>query len=313
MHTIVIDTDPGLDDAIAILLALAYPEACSVAAITTVAGNQTIEKVTANALRILSFARARVPVAAGAAKPLERDLIVATIHGETGLGGVQLPAPAYAAEGMNAQDLLLKVLHESATPVTLVSIGPETNVAALLRDHPEVKEKIGLVSLMGGSLSAGNITMAAEFNIYTDPEAARAVFSSGLNLVMSGLDVTHKAYITAEEVRALRGRGPASRLVADLVSHYIVRYEKAGMPGAAIHDACAIAYLVRPEIFTSEELHVEVETGGDLTRGMTLADRRPGTASRPTARVLVGVDRGAFLDLLFDGLARIDHFLSEKM
>jgi len=307
MHTVVIDTDPGLDDAIAILLALAYPEACALRAVTTVAGNQTIQKVTANALKILSFAGSRVPVAAGAAKPLERELVVASkIHGETGLGGVSLPESALTARGTGAQELLLEVIRASAEPTTLVSIGPETNIAALLRDHPKAKERIGLISLMGGSLSAGNVTPAAEFNIYADPEAAKAVFSSGLPLVMSGLDVTHKAYLTSEETRRLRERGPASRLVADLVGCYAVRYERVGMPGAAIHDACAVAYLIRPEIFTGEDLHVEVETTGDTTRGMTVADRRPGNTSKPNVHVLVDVDRAAFVDLLFDGLARID-------
>jgi pyrimidine-specific ribonucleoside hydrolase len=311
MHTVVIDTDPGLDDAIAILLALAYPEACTVRAVTTVAGNQTIEKVTDNALRILSFAGARVPVAAGAAKPLERELVVASrIHGETGLGGVSIPDSALTARRVGAQELLLEVIAGSVDPVTIVSIGPETNIAALLRDHAEAKERIGLISLMGGSLSAGNVTPAAEYNVYADPEAAQLVFSSGLPLVMSGLDVTHRAYLTAEETRHLRERGAASRLVADLVGCYAIRYERAGMPGAAIHDACSVAYLIRPEIFTGVDLHVEVETKGNLTRGMTVADRRPGNTSKPNARVLVDVDRAAFVDLLFDGLARIDRVVT---
>jgi pyrimidine-specific ribonucleoside hydrolase len=311
MHTVVIDTDPGLDDAIAILLALSCPEAVTVAGITTVAGNQTIEKVTANALRVLSFAGARIPVAAGAPKPLVRDLGTASrIHGDTGLGGVRLPDPGYAAEARTAQELFQDILRESGTPVTLAALGPETNIATLLDAHPQLKEKIGLISLMGGSVSAGNVTMAAEFNVYTDPEAARAVFSSGLPIVMSGIDVTHKAYITAEEVRSLRGRGPASALVADLVTAYMPRYERAGMPGAAIHDACAIAWLIRPELFTGEDLHVEVETRGELTRGMTVADRRPGTTSLPNVHVLLDVDRPAFIELLFEGLARMDRAAS---
>jgi pyrimidine-specific ribonucleoside hydrolase len=248
-----------------------------------------------------------VPVASGASKPLERELVdAARIHGDTGLGGVILPDSGLTARRTGAQELLLAVLGESADPATLVSIGPETNIAALLRDHPEAKEKIGLISLMGGSLSAGNVTPAAEYNVYADPEAAQVVFSSGLPLVVSGLDVTHRAYITAQETRQLRERGAASRLVADLVGCYAGRYERAGMPGAAIHDACSVAWLIRPDIFTGVDLPVEVETKGDLTRGMTVADRRPGTTSKPNARVLVDVDRAAFVDLLFEGLSRID-------
>lgn len=313
MRTIIIDTDPGMDDAIAILLALAFPESLSVAALTTVAGNVSIEKVTANALRLLSFARARVPVAAGAAGPLagKPPLEAAHIHGDDGIGGVTLPASALAADPRGALDLAADILRASEVPVDLVPIGPATNIALLLRAHPELKSKIGLVSFMGGSASAGNRTPAAEFNVYADPEAARELFASGLPIVMSGLDVTHKAYLTAAEVRALSARGPASRLAADIVSRYAARYEKAGMSGAAIHDACAVAYLVRPELFSGEDRFVDVELAGELTRGMTVVDRRPGTKAVPNARVLLDVDRAAFVDFLFDGFARLDERLSE--
>ncbi|HUX13893.1 MAG TPA: nucleoside hydrolase [Spirochaetia bacterium] len=313
MHNIIIDTDPGLDDAIAILLALAYPEACTVKAITTVAGNQTIEKVTRNALKILNFAGVRVPVAAGAPKPLARELLVESrIHGETGLNGSNLPDPDFTAENRSAEELLLEVLHAGEDPITLVPIGPATNIALLFRNHPDVKQRIGLISLMGGSLSAGNITMAAEFNVYTDPEAAKEVFASGIPIVMSGLDVTHKAYITTAEIDELRARGPASLLVANLVSFYGVHYEKAGMPGAALHDPCSIAYLIRPDLFSHEDLFVDVETKGDLTRGMTVADRRPASRNRPNVRVLVDVDRKSFIELLFEGLGRIDRSIGRS-
>ena len=307
MRKLVIDTDPGLDDAVALLLALAYPETLELAAVTTVAGNQTIEKVTGNALKLLSFAGARVPVASGACRPLIREpLFAARIHGETGLGDVSLAPPLFAAESGDAQDLLARTLSASAEPVMIAPIGPLTNIALLLRAHPELKAKIGLISLMGGSISTGNITSAAEFNIYVDPEAAREVFASGLPLVMSGLEVTLKALITNEELRALGARGRASALAAGIMDCYADRYRRAGYPGAAIHDACAIAYLIRPEIFSGEKLHVEVETAGELTRGMTVADRRPGSKASPNVLVLTDVDRAAFIELLFEAFARLD-------
>jgi pyrimidine-specific ribonucleoside hydrolase len=310
MHTIVIDTDPGLDDAIALLLALAYPEHLHLAGVTTVAGNQTIEKVTANALAVLSFAGARVPVAAGAREPLEAALAVASwIHGDNGIGGVELPIPAYGADPRPAGAFLADLLETSTTPVSLVAIGPLTNLAQLFRARPDLKHRIAQISLMGGSASAGNMTPAAEFNVWSDPEAAAEVYAAGIPLVMSGLDVTQRAYITPDEVARLAQRGPASRLVAQLIGCYAGRYERAGLPGAAVHDACAVATLLRPDLFTGADLRVEVETKGTLTRGMTVADRRPGNKSVPNTRVLLEVDRPGFLALLFEGLARLDRKL----
>lgn len=311
MRTIVIDTDPGLDDAIAILLALAFPEELKVAALTTVAGNVGLEKVTANALRLLEFARAEAPVAAGAARPLSGEAVhAAAIHGEDGLGGIGLPPPAGAADGRTAVGLIAEILRAAESPVDLVPIGPLTNIALLIRAHPELKPKIGLVSLMGGSASAGNVTAAAEFNVYADPEAAREVFASALPIVMSGLDVTRRAFLTPAEVRALGDRGPASALAAAILGRYAVRYEKAGMPGAAIHDACSVAYILRPELFSGEERFVDVETSGTLTRGMTVVDRRPNSKAVPNARVLLDLDRPRFVELLFEGFGRLDAMLN---
>lgn len=309
-QTIVFDTDPGLDDAIALLLALAYPDALRVAAVTTVAGNQSIAKVTDNALRLLSFAQTRVTVAAGAVRPLVKDLASAAhIHGETGLGSVRLPTPSFAADPRSAVEVLADVVRTNPEPVTVVSVGPSTNLALFLNLHPDLAGRLGRVSLMGGSLSAGNRTPAAEFNVWTDPEAAAVLFGSGVPLVMAGLDVTHRAYITLEEVARLEARGPASRLVAALIRSYGGRFERVGLPGSAIHDACSVAYLLRPELFTGQDLRVEVETSGAQTRGMTVADRRPGTTAVPNAFVLLDVDRPGFIDLLFDALGILDRRL----
>jgi len=307
MHDLIIDTDPGHDDAIAILLALAYPEACTLRAVTTVAGNQTIEKVTTNALKILSLAGRRIPVAAGARQPLMQPLEVgASVHGESGLDGPALPPPAFEAENGGAQALLAAVLESADQPITLVPIGPQTNVAVLFRERPELKQKVRLISMMGGGLAGGNITMAAEFNIYTDPEAAQEVFAAGIPIAMSGLDVTLRAYMAEKEIEELRRRGRASLLVSELLTFYGTHYRRIGMPGPALHDPCSIAYLIRPELFRYEDLYVAVETKGELTRGMTVADRRSSPERPANARVLLDVDRPAFIELLFDGLARLD-------
>lgn len=312
MHRLIIDTDPGHDDAIAIFLALAYSEEIDLQGVTTVAGNQTLEKVTGNALKLLSYVGRRVPVAAGASAPLERTLETAAgVHGESGLGGVELPPSDYDRLEVDAVSFMHRLLQESGEPMSIVSIGPETNLASLLRAHPEIKDRIRLVSLMGGGLTHGNRTMAAEFNVYTDPEAAREVFQSGIPLVMSGLDVTEKAFIEDREIDALRWRGKASALVARLLEFYAAVYRARGMLTPVLHDPCAVAYLIRPELFEAEELYVDIETQGEITRGMTVADRRQGRSQQQNVRVLFDVDRRALIELLFEGLARLDRELAD--
>ncbi|WP_455383253.1 nucleoside hydrolase [Salinispira pacifica] len=313
MQRLLIDTDPGHDDAIAIFLALAYPEHCELGGITTVAGNQTLDKVTDNALKLLSFVGRPIPVARGAAAPLERPLATASaVHGESGLGGVELPKARYQPVPEPAVDFARRFLAASDEPATIVSIGPQTNLALLLRAFPEAKQRIGLVSFMGGGISHGNRTMTAEFNIYTDPEAAREVIGSGVSLVMSGLDVTEKAYIEEREIDSLKRRGPVSRLVAELLGFYAEVYRSRGLSSPALHDPCSIAYLIRPELFEAEDMYIDVETTGELTRGMTVADRRPGRSIDPNVRVLLDVDRHEFVELLFEGLGRLDREVEES-
>lgn len=312
MTPIIIDTDPGHDDAIAILMALAYPERLSLLGLTTVAGNQTVDKITLNALKILSYFDRRVPVAEGASAPRRRELVTGGFaHGESGLDGPALPPPSFAKEKEGACVFLARTLCGSVDPVTIVAIGPLTNIAELIEKRPEAAAKIGLVSLMGGGTRKGNITPAAEFNIYVDPDAARIVYNSGLPIVMSGLDVTEKALIWDDEVEALRKRGgKASVFVAELLDFYSRYSKRYGIVGSALHDPCAIAYLLAPELFQYEELHVDIETEGELTRGMTLADRRTGFSKAPNVRVLSGVDRDGLVALLFDALARLDASLA---
>ncbi|WP_392420656.1 pyrimidine-specific ribonucleoside hydrolase RihA [Edwardsiella piscicida] len=304
---LIIDCDPGHDDAIALILALASPE-LEVRAVTTSAGNQTPEKTLRNALRILTLLRrGDIPVAGGAAKPLMRDLIIAdSVHGESGLDGPRLPEPDFAPQPCGALALMAQVLRDAAQPITLVATGPLTNVALLLAAHPELKPRIERIVIMGGSAGAGNWTPAAEFNIYVDPEAAEMVFQSGLPIVMTGLDVTHRAQILDADIERLRDIGnPVARTVAELLDFFMRyhRQERWGFQGAPLHDPCTIAWLLRPQIFTCAERWVGVETRGRYTTGMTVVDDYALSGNAPNATVLLDVDRQAFVDLLAERIA----------
>ncbi|MGK9172266.1 pyrimidine-specific ribonucleoside hydrolase RihA [Yokenella regensburgei] len=306
VQPIILDCDPGHDDAIAIVLALASPE-LSVKAITSSAGNQTPDKTLNNVLRMLTLLkRTDIPVAGGAVKPLMRELIIAdNVHGESGLDGPKLPEPAFSPQNCTAVELMAKVLRESTTPVTVVSTGPQTNVALLLNSHPELHGKINRIVIMGGAMSLGNWTPAAEFNIYVDPEAAEIVFQSGIPVVMAGLDVTHRAQIHAEDISRFRTLGnPISTIVAELLDFFMEyhKQEKWGFVGAPLHDPCTIAWLLKPEIFTTVERWVGVETQGKYTQGMTVVDYYFLTGNRPNATVMVDVDRQGFVDLLAERL-----------
>lgn len=304
---IIIDCDPGHDDAIAILLALAHPEQLEIRGITTVGGNQILDKITDNALKVLSFVNADIPVAKGAAAPLLGKLVTGEqAHGESGMDGPALPASRFKPVEQGAVEFMLEIIRSSEEKITLVPTAPLTNIALLITAYPEVKEKIEKISLMGGGLAYGNVTATAEFNIYVDPEAARIVFESGIPIVMSGLDVTDKAAIFEEEILALKSRGPVSVMVGELLDFYSIYGKKMGYVGSALHDPCAVAWLLRPELFESERLHVTVETEGRLTRGMTVADRRKKPDRPANTQVLLGVDREAFMKLLFDALDRLD-------
>jgi inosine-uridine nucleoside N-ribohydrolase len=299
---IVIDCDPGHDDAIAILLALASPEV-ELLGVTTVAGNQTLEKTTANAIRVLDFAgRDDVPVAAGADRPLVRERHVAAhVHGETGLDGPHLPPPQREPLDEHAVEFLARTVHGA----TLVPIGPLTNVALLLARYPEVRP--ARIVLMGGSIGLGNITPAAEFNIWEDPEAAARVFASGLDLTMIGLDVTHQALLYSEDAEQLRESGRTGRLVAELYDFFHRYHERTyGFGGSPIHDALALAQVFRPELVKTEHRNVLVDTGPELSRGRTYVDLWRRTQREPNAHVGVEVDGRAFIELLLERLPTLD-------
>lgn len=301
---IILDCDPGHDDAIALILALASPE-LELKAVTTSAGNQTPEKTLRNALRILTLLqRSDIPVAGGAVKPLMRELIIAdNVHGESGLDGPELPEPNFAPQQCNAVELIAKTLRESAEPVTIVATGPLTNIALLLTSHAELRPKIARIVIMGGAAGLGNWTPAAEFNIYVDPEAAEIVFQSGLPIVMAGLDVTHRAQIMSEDIERFRQLGnPVSAVVADLLDFFMEyhKQEKWGFQGAPLHDPCTIAWLIKPSMFTCVERWVGVETQGKYTQGMTVVDYYGLTNNAPNTTVMMDIDRQAFVDLLVE-------------
>ena len=296
---VIIDCDPGHDDAIALILAFAS-EALDVKAVTVTAGNQTLEKTLRNAKRVLSYIGKRPPVAAGAAKPLCRELQTAgSVHGESGLDGPALPEPDFREEPVPAAELLRKTILESPEPVTLIPTGPLSNIGILFLAYPEVKKNIKQISLMGGGIETGNWTSAAEFNIFVDPEAADIVFTSGVPIVMSGLDVTHKAIITAEEIELLRNTGrKVPILVAELLDFYSNSHNTRVFGGSPLHDPCAVAYVVRPELFITRPYHVDIECRGKFTAGMTLADRRSWSDAVPNVTACLDLDRKAFIDLI---------------
>ena len=306
MIPVLVDCDPGQDDAIALLLALASPE-LDVVGVTTVAGNQTLEKTTANALSVLELAgRADVPVAAGAERPLVRDLVTAAdAHGETGLDGPDLPA-ARATPLPHAVQFLAEQAAQ-APPKTLIALGPLTNVALLLADHPGAAGELERIVLMGGAIAEGNMTASAEFNVWVDPEAADRVFSSGLDVTMVGLDVTNRAVLTPAHADLLRGTGPIGAAVAAMLDFYGGFYRRAYQHGGCpIHDAVAVAHVVRPGIVETLDRRVDVDVSSGLCRGRTVVDMRRRTAlPEPNAKVAVDIDVPAFVDLLLGRLGQL--------
>lgn len=306
---IIIDTDPGQDDAVAILLALASPE-ITVLGITCVAGNVPLPLTTRNARIICELAeRPDVRVFAGCDRPIARPLVTAEhVHGKTGLDGIELPDPVMPLQDQHAVDFLIETLRaEPEGTVTLVPIGPLTNIATALTRAPDIAARIQRIVLMGGAyFEVGNITPAAEFNIYVDPEAADIVFRSGVELVVMPLDVTHKALTNrarVEAFRALPGRvGPAVASWTDFFERF--DKEKYGSEGAPLHDPCTVAWILRPDLFTGRHVNVEIELQGSLTLGMTVADWWRVSGRAPNAMFMGGVDTEGFYALLTERLAR---------
>ena len=298
---VILDGDPGHDDAIAWVLANASPM-LDIKAVTSVCGNQTIEKTTYNAGRIMTLIGLDVPLAMGRVKPLVADAIIApTVHGNSGLDGPALPEPKNKPVLQDACTLMAQILEASEEPVALVPTGPLTNIATLLLLYPHLKSKIKHIYLMGGGIEFGNWTPAAEFNILVDPEAADIVFRSGVPITMAGLDVTERALVFPEDFERIRAVGnPVSKVVAEWLDFFYGFHRSIGYPGAPIHDAVAVAALVRPELLTIKEMYVEVETTGDYCRGATVGDRLNVLNKPANARVIMDIDRQGFVDLLVE-------------
>ena len=308
---IIIDTDPGQDDAVAILLALGSPAEIDVLGITAVAGNVPLPLTQKNARIVCELAkRTDVKVFAGCDAPLSRKLVTAEhVHGKTGLDGPQMADPVMPLQEQHAVDFIIETLrnHDAGT-VTLCPLGPLTNIATAFNKAPDIIEKVQEIVLMGGAyFEVGNITPAAEFNIYVDPEAAKIVFGAGVPLVVMPLDVTHKALTTRARVDAFRAMGTQ---VGDMVAawtDFFERFdkEKYGSEGAPLHDPCVIAYLIQPEMFKGRHVNVEIETTSELTLGMTVADWWRVTDRAPNAMFMGDLDAEAFFALLADRLARL--------
>ncbi|PZF61819.1 ribonucleoside hydrolase [Curtobacterium sp. MCBD17_013] len=306
---IILDCDPGHDDAVAILLAHGSPE-IELLAVTTVVGNQTLAKVTRNALAVARIAGITdVPFAAGADRPLVRTIEhAADIHGESGLDGPVLPEPSIELDPRHAVDLIIDTVmaHQPGT-ITLVPVGGLTNIALAVRKEPRIVERVQRVVLMGGGVHVGNMTPVAEFNIAIDPEAAQIVFTAGWDVVMVGLDLTHQALATPDVVAriAALGTGPA-RFVDELMGFFADAYRDVqGFDAPPVHDPCAVAHVIDPTIVRAVRMPIAVETTGTLTTGMTVADLRAPAPEDCRTSAALELDRDRFWDLVVDALERI--------
>lgn len=310
-RTIIIDTDPGQDDAVAILLALASPEQIEVLGITCVAGNVPLALTARNARMVCELAgRPDIPVFAGCDRPLGRALVTAEhVHGKTGLDGPSLPEPQMPLQSQHAVDFIIDTVRSNPPgTITLCPLGPLTNIATALARAPDIAPRLQEIVLMGGAyFEVGNITPAAEFNIYVDPQAAQAVFAAGVPLVVMPLDVTHKALVTAERNAAFRNLGTPVGIAVAQMTEFFERYdrEKYGSLGAPLHDPCVTAYLLAPHLFSGRHVNVEIETTSELTMGMTVADWWRVTDRPANATFMGQIDADGFFTLLTQRLARL--------
>ncbi len=302
---IILDCDPGHDDALAIMLATASPE-LELLGVTTVAGNSLVENTTRNALIVLDMVnRPDIPVHVGAGKPLVRELrTAASMHGDGGLDGPVPAAPSRSANDGSALEFIENILNDAPEPITLVATGPLTNMAAVVTELPHLHQKIAELVFMGGAIELGNWTPAAEFNILVDPEAAEIVMNSSIKKTMIGLEVTHEAWLDGSHANELRGTGSCGEFVAELLDHFVgFHQERFEWPGAPIHDAVTIAHLIDPSLVTTIFTNVTVETSSELTLGRTVVDVYSVTDKAPNTYVGTDINRDQFVTLLMSRLA----------
>ena len=304
---IILDGDPGHDDAIAWVFAKAYEDLFDIKGVISVSGNQTIDKTTINSQKICALLGIKAPVAQGAVRPLLNPVMTAgNWHGESGLDGAELPEPE-ALSDLSGVELMAKILKESEEPVTIISTGPLTNVAQLLMTYPELKTKIGVISIMGGGLTYGNWTMAAEFNIIEDPEAAWTVFHSGIQLYVSALNVTERALIRPSDIEKIRAVGnDVAEVVAKWIEFFIQYPMAIGYEGAPVHDPCAVLMLAKPDLFECKDLYVDIELEGEFTRGETVADFRDWSTEKPNCTCCVDIDQEKYVKYLCEALHAYD-------
>ncbi|ABD01484.1 Inosine-uridine preferring nucleoside hydrolase family protein [Synechococcus sp. JA-2-3B'a(2-13)] len=309
MVPLIIDCDPGQDDAVALLLAMASPEELQLLGITTVAGNVSLDKTSRNARQICELAgQPQMGVYAGCPRPLLRPLETAEqVHGKTGIDGADLPEPQMPLGSQHAVEYLIETLMAAPEPVTLALLGPMTNLAVALVQQPRIVERIQRLVFMGGSAFEGNVTPAAEFNILTDPHAAQIVLSAGIpEVVMLGLHVTQQVLSTPERIERIRALGTrVGQTVANMLTFYgKVDVERYGLPGGPLHDPCVIAYLLQPQLFELKPCYVEVETASPLNLGRTVVDRWGSSGRLANVQVAFGVDAQGFYHLLTERLGR---------
>ncbi|MGD1952603.1 MAG: nucleoside hydrolase [Leptolyngbyaceae cyanobacterium] len=307
-RSIIIDCDPGVDDAIALLLAIAHPTELEILGITTVAGNVPLHYTSQNALKICALAKTDIPVYAGCPRPMIQPLSTATnVHGATGLQGTELPESKRPLMVQHAVAFLIETLQQASEPITLVTLGPLTNIAVALIQAPQVANKIDTIIAMGGAVTHGNMTPAAEFNIYVDPHAAKVVFESGIPIKLITLDTTHQVLTTSAHLNAFKQLNTSvGTAAADLLTYYgtsdVKRY---GMPGAPLHDPCVIAYLLKPELFTFRPTYTAIDTTSPQNLGRTVIDWWGHTAKLPNAEIAEFVDAPGIYELLIKSLAKL--------
>jgi len=312
MTKVIMDCDPGIDDAIALTILLAHPDKADLIGVTTVGGNVKLDYVTQNAQKLLTFLGSHAELASGQAVPLVKGIKTASqVHGKTGMDGYDFPKNSldYPLTSSNAVTYMYDRISKSNEKINLVATAPLTNVALLLKTFPDVKQNIEHIYIMGGSTLQGNVTLAAEFNAYVDPEAMDIVFNSGLPITLSGLNLTEdKAYLTMEEIDQIKNLGHVGVMASSILDFYSAHERSKGMTKIPIHDACAVISLIAPELFTkSTNYSMDVSLTNDQFRGMTYPDRRISAEQKNNIKVLEDVDREAFVKFIFDSIQSYDN------